>query len=157
MSDWEYPIPELCPSCGLLVRDYWRKRPCLKEEMKIDQYLETKIDAIAKLRLTMWPDNDEFNMVQVDHDFGVLMEEAGELRGAIRDFIGRPYKPEQKGNREHIVEELGDTLVPIIALSNMLDITFSEALDAALYKLLARKTKFDEERRIQHIIKTDAQ
>ena len=119
--------------------------------------LELQITRLSDLRLTMWPESSEFNMVQVDHNFGTLLEEAGELRSAIRSFIGRPFSPEKKGSREHMVEELGDTLIPIIALSHMTGISFAEALQAAQTKLSIRKHNRDNDLRLQHIMEKDAQ
>src|ERR1035437_8182218 len=154
-SDWEYPEPEMC-HCGNLVRDHWRQRPCLEEQIMATG-LELKIRQISDLRLTMWPESSEFNMVQVDHNFGTLLEEAGEFRSAIRSFIGRPFSPEKKASREHMIEELGDTLVPIIALSHMTGIPFDEALQAAKRKLFMRKNNFDNDLRIKRIMEKDAQ
>jgi NTP pyrophosphatase (non-canonical NTP hydrolase) len=97
------------------------------------------------------------NMEQIDHLLGTLLEEAGEFRSAIRSFIGRPFSPEKKGSREHMVEEFGDTLIPLVALSHMTGISFAEALQAAQTKLTIRKHNKDNDLRLQHIMEKDAQ
>jgi NTP pyrophosphatase (non-canonical NTP hydrolase) len=119
--------------------------------------LENIIKRVSDLRLTMWPESDDFNIMEADHLFGTLLEEAGEFRGAMRSFLGRPFCPEKKASKEHMIEELGDILVPIVALSHMTGISFSEALQFAETKLTIRKHNKDNDLRLQHIMEKDAQ
>jgi NTP pyrophosphatase (non-canonical NTP hydrolase) len=118
--------------------------------------LEKQIDRISDIRLQMWPESKLLNIDQFDHLLAVLTEESGELRGAIRSFLGRTFSPEKEAFRSHLVEELGDVLVPIIAMSKQLEIPISEALDSAFDKLTSRLEKKKEEIRLAYILKKDA-
>jgi NTP pyrophosphatase (non-canonical NTP hydrolase) len=108
------------------------------------QIIESQIDQINKIRLQMWPESAKLNIDEFDHLLATLVEEAGELRQAIRSFLGRPYSPEKVAFRTHLVEELGDILVPVVALSNQLKIPISEALEFAIEKLTNRLKKKQE-------------
>jgi NTP pyrophosphatase (non-canonical NTP hydrolase) len=104
-------------------------------------YLNDLIETVAELRRQMWPTAAKMNMVDVDHMFATLLEEAGEFRGAIKSFLGRPFSPEKTATRKDMVDELGDALVPLIALANIAGITFEEALGSAIIKLTKRRDK----------------
>jgi NTP pyrophosphatase (non-canonical NTP hydrolase) len=106
--------------------------------------LQDQIKAVNNIRLKMWPSSALFNIVEFDHLLATLIEEAGELRQVVRSFFGRPFSPEKSTSRKHMIEELGDVLVPIIALSNQMEIPFEEALDAAIVKLNSRLIRKQE-------------
>ena len=118
--------------------------------------LQEQIEKINKIRLEMWPESANLNTVELDHLLATLLEEVGEFRQAIRSFLGRKFSPEKISERHHVVEEFGDILVPIIALSNQTGITFEEALKASIDKLSKRKQKNSDEKRLNHIAKYDA-
>ena len=103
----------------------------------------------------MWPNSAIFNINELDHLIGTLIEETGEYRQACRSFLGRPFSPEKVASKEHMVEELGDILVPVIALSNQSGISFEEALEVAYQKLRKRLENKREKERLDHIAKTD--
>jgi len=54
-----------------------------------------------------------------------------------------------------MIEEFGDILVPIIALSKMTGITFAEALDCAINKLENRYQKYLDDLRWEAMKKAD--
>jgi NTP pyrophosphatase (non-canonical NTP hydrolase) len=114
--------------------------------------LEQLVDKISTLRLKMWPESDTLNIVEFDHLVATLTEELGELRQSVRSYLGRPYSPEKAAYRSHLVEELGDTLVPIVSISRQLDISFVEALDFAHNKL---NDRYEKKCRIESLIKQD--
>jgi NTP pyrophosphatase (non-canonical NTP hydrolase) len=104
--------------------------------------LEEQIQHISELRLKMWPpDKSDLNITEIDHLLGTLVEEAGEFRGAVRSFLGRPFNPEKKATREDMIEELGDILVPVIGMAAHTDITLEEALASVEAKLEKRANK----------------
>jgi NTP pyrophosphatase (non-canonical NTP hydrolase) len=113
--------------------------------------LNEQIKKIIDIRKAMWPVT--YDMDEVDHLVATIAEELGELRGEIRSFLGRPYSPEKKSSENLITEELGDVLVPIIALANYMDITLSEALRAAIDKLQKRLDKFNKDNGVVEKIK----
>jgi len=117
--------------------------------------LQKQIKTINDLRSKMWPASALFNIEEFDHLLATLIEEAGELRQAVRSFFGRPFSPEKSAERKHIIEELGDVLVPVIALSNQMEIPFEEALDAAIKKLNNRLLKKQESDRLDAMLKRD--
>lgn len=107
--------------------------------------LSVLISEVSKIRLKMWPTSLEFNIDEVDHLLSTLLEEAGEFRGATRSVLGRQFNPEKMASKDHMIEEFGDMLVPIIALSKMTGITFESALDVAIEKLENRYQKYSME------------
>jgi NTP pyrophosphatase (non-canonical NTP hydrolase) len=118
--------------------------------------LEQKINEISEIRLEMWPESANFNILEFDHLIATLFEEAIEFRQAARSYLGRPFNPEKTDTKEHMVEELGDILVPVIAMANQTEISLHAALNCAKRKLLGRLEKNKEEERIKHIMMTDA-
>lgn len=64
-----------------------------------------------------------------------LLEESGELSGAVKSYFGRPLRPEVKTGDLHAIHgEIGDTLVIIYRLCDMFHIAPSVAIDRALNK-----------------------
>lgn len=74
---------------------------------------------------------------------GLLLEEGGELAGAIRSFFGRKYRPElETGNLNSIKGEVGDILVVLNGVCDTFGISMDEALNMAAAKL---EKRFEEE------------
>lgn len=64
-----------------------------------------------------------------------LLEEAGEISGAVKSYFGRPLRPEvQRGDIHAVQQEIGDCLVIIYRLCDMFQIAPSVAIDWALNK-----------------------
>lgn len=62
--------------------------------------------------------------------------ELSELYNASRNFLGREHSPEKTGGREELVDEFGDTLGVLLAISRVMNISIEEALDTVTKKLL---------------------
>ena len=64
-----------------------------------------------------------------------LLEEAGEISGAVKSYFGRPLRPEVRTGDLHAVQaEIGDCLVIVYRLCDMFQIAPSVAIDRALNK-----------------------
>jgi len=84
----------------------------------------------------MWPDNPEkADKVFADRLLSRLLEESGELAGAIHEYFGKSMRPELKsGNLDAVREELGDALVVLLRIAGSLGVDPSQAVTEALDK-----------------------
>jgi NTP pyrophosphatase (non-canonical NTP hydrolase) len=76
---------------------------------------------------------------------GLLLEEGGELAGAIRTYFGRKYRPElATGNLENVKGEVGDILTVVNGVCSLFGITMDECLEMANDKL---ERRYEQEQR----------
>jgi NTP pyrophosphatase (non-canonical NTP hydrolase) len=92
-----------------------------------------QVTKIEILRKELWPERTTATTDSMNGLFAQMLEEAGELRQACRDLIGRKYK-QTTGSIEHIAEEAGDLLSMVIAVIAVFDIPMEKALAIAIDK-----------------------
>lgn len=100
--------------------------------------------AIAKLA---FPDR-KFDKENLQSLMGLLLEESGELSGAIRTYFGRKYRPELiTGNIDNVKGEIGDILVVLNGVCNLFDFTMNDCMLITNKKLNERYVQ--EQRRVE--------
>jgi len=95
----------------------------------------TTYNAAKERRDRMYPNKElspEFNARMMMK----LMEESGELAGAMASFFGRKYRPElQQGDLKAIKGEVGDILILLIGICDLWQIDMDECLRLTNSKL----------------------
>lgn len=87
----------------------------------------------------MFPERKYPTKDTLDHLVAQITEEMGELRGAIRSYLGRPFSPEKKASFVDVTEEFGDVLGTLLVLGDSFSIRSDEALRLAIEKMQKRR------------------
>ena len=99
-------------------------------------------DRAVEITKQSFPDR-AFNKDTFDRLMARLLEEGGELSGAIRSYFGRKYRPDvATGNIENVKGEIGDILTVMNGVCTLFGITMDECLSMANDKLQRR---YDQE------------
>jgi NTP pyrophosphatase (non-canonical NTP hydrolase) len=100
------------------------------------------IDRAIEISKKSFPDRT-FDKDSLARLMGLLLEESGELSGAIRSYFGRKYRPDvATGNIENVKGEVGDILTVMNGVCTLFGITMDECLSMANDKLQRR---YDQE------------
>jgi NTP pyrophosphatase (non-canonical NTP hydrolase) len=117
-----------------------------EEAVKSTDELEEEIIGLAN---DLFPDRVNGGKDVLLRIMGQVFEECGEVHGAIRDFYGRTHKPQQRGNKCDIVNEIGDALGGLIHILYLLDVPLNKCLTTVVTKF--EKMKTEEAKRLEYV------
>jgi len=96
-----------------------------------------RYEKILEISQRMFPER-RFDKTCMQSLLSLLLEESGELAGAARSLFGRKYRPDVEADMDHVKEEVGDVLVIVYAICEILNVHPNECLDISIDKLNAR-------------------
>jgi len=109
------------------------------DAVDVEGRLYVQMQRAARLARRAWPEEQDRPVEGLCKELlAHLLEEGGELAGAIRSYHGRRLRPEVSGSHKEVTLEMGDVLIVCLRIAFLQQVDPYLAIDLSLDKFERR-------------------